>query len=627
MTKAPHSRTGPGGGSPADVAPGGVIRDGLAPDAAASPAADPAGEDLLEPETARPEPVQLPRLGVVGWIRWAWRQLTSMRTALLLLMLLAVAAVPGSVLPQNRVDPGRVQQYLADHTKLGPVLRRLGMFDVYASPWFSAVYLLLFVSLIGCVIPRTRQHWRAMRARPPRTPRRLDRMPEHEVRTVAAAPDQALAAARTALRRHRYRIADDEGGVADDEGSVAAERGYLAETGNLVFHVALVLLLVAVAAGSLYGYSGQAIVVEGEQFADTLPRYDSFSAGPRVDSGNLPPFWFRLNAMHVRFEEGAVGSQFGAPRSFGADLTVKDSPDAAEHTQTVEVNEPLDVNGTRVFLSGNGYAPVITVKDGTGNVVKSGPVVFLPRDGNYTSLGVVKVSDARPRQLGLRGFFLPTAVFDPMMGPISIFPDAKKPLLVLTAYVSRPGEDGLGVNSGAPQSVYVLNTGKMTQLTGADGEPLKLELSVGQSVQLPDGAGSVTFEGIRRYASFDIRYDPSKLWALLSSLLALAGLTASLFVRRRRVWVRVSAGPSGGSRVEIAGLARGEDAGLAMELVSLLDAVGPAGEDVQGSAGDSASGGAAPHQVASPGRAPAAVPAPAPIDAPSTETARRTNEE
>ncbi len=491
--------------------------------------------------------------------------------------MLAVAAVPGSVLPQNRVDPGRVEAYLADHAKLGPVLQRLGMFDVYASPWFSAVYLLLFVSLVGCVVPRARQHVKALWARPPRTPRRLERLPEHAVRVVAAEPGEALDAVRAALRRRRYRTADHDGPVAR---SVAAERGYLAETGNLVFHLALLLLLVAVAVGSLYGYSGSAIVVEGEQFADTLPRYDSFSAGSRVDTGDLPPFWFRLDSMKVSFEQGAdMGSQFGAPRAFAANLTVRNSPPAPEHAQVVAVNQPLDVNGTRVFLSGNGYAPVITVRDGTGTVVKSGPVVFLPRDGNYTSLGVVKVADAKPRQIGLRGFFLPTAVFDPTMGPISVFPDAKDPRLVLTAYVSRPGEDGLGLNSGAAQSVYVLDTTRMTQLTDAKGEPLRLELAPGESATLPGGAGSVTFDGYKRYASFDIRYDPSKVWALLAALLALAGLTTSLFVRRRRVWVRVTVLDGGRSRVETAGLARGEDGGLGAELAALLDAAGPPGED------------------------------------------------
>src|SRR5665647_1965670 len=120
-------------------------------------------------------PPRLPELGAVGALRWVWRQLTSMRVALMLLMLLAVVAVPGSVLPQRPQDPAKVATYLADNPGLGPWLDRLGLFDVYASVWFSAVYLLLFVSLIGCIVPRVAMHGRALRARPPRAPRGLDR--------------------------------------------------------------------------------------------------------------------------------------------------------------------------------------------------------------------------------------------------------------------------------------------------------------------------------------------------------------------------------------------------------------------------------------------------------------------
>jgi len=129
--------------------------------------------------STQPEPPRLPSLTVGGWLRWAWRQLTSMRTALLLLFLLALAAVPGSVFPQRGSSTGDVGQYLAQHPGIGPLLDRLGMFDVFGSPWFSAIYLLLFVSLVGCVVPRSVQHARALRARPPAAPRNLDRLPEH----------------------------------------------------------------------------------------------------------------------------------------------------------------------------------------------------------------------------------------------------------------------------------------------------------------------------------------------------------------------------------------------------------------------------------------------------------------
>jgi len=509
-------------------------------------------------------------------VRWAWRQLTSMRTALLLLLLLAVAAVPGSVFPQRRINPGRVEEYLADHSGYGPWLDRLGFFDVYSSIWFSAIYLLLFVSLVGCVLPRTRAHLRALRAAPPRTPRRLERLPAHIRVGVDIPADDVLDALAATLRRRRYRVARHDGV------SVSAERGYLAETGNLVFHLALLGLLVAVAVGSMVGYSGQVLVVEKTSFANSVASYDSFEAGPQVDRGNLAPLAFTLDDLRVRFEARAGGSQFGAPRAFDADLTVRDEPDAAPRQVTISPNNPLDSGGVRVFILGNGYAPVVTVRDGQGNVAFSGPVPFLPTgQPNYKSAGVVKVPYAKPRQVGLTGLFLPTYAIDPAEGPVSLFPDLVEPRLALTAFVSKPGDDAM--TTGAASSVYVLDTSRLEQLKAADGQPLRLLLAPGATATLPGGAGTVSFEGVRRYAAFDVRYDPTKPWVLGAAVLALAGLSASLFVRRRRVWFSASTGAAGRTVVEAGALSRGDDPRLDDEVRSLLAAAGlPAGDTTKG---------------------------------------------
>ena len=149
-----------------------------------------------------PGDVELPALGPVGMVRWAWAQLTKMNTALFLLLLLAVAAVPGSTFPQRIQDTGAVADYIDANPTLGPWLDRLQFFDVFSSVWFSAIYILLFVSLIGCVLPRAGKHWRAWRAEPPRTLRRLERLPEHRSLTLggcdsaaAPAPDEVLAEA------------------------------------------------------------------------------------------------------------------------------------------------------------------------------------------------------------------------------------------------------------------------------------------------------------------------------------------------------------------------------------------------------------------------------------------------
>ncbi|MGD9954670.1 MAG: cytochrome c biogenesis protein ResB [Candidatus Nanopelagicales bacterium] len=500
-----------------------------------------------EVDSAAAQPVGL---GVRGWLRWAWRSLTSMRTALVLLFLLAVASVPGSVFPQRGTDPVKVTQYLADDPK-GVWLDRLGMFDVFASPWFAAIYLLLFISLAGCVIPRSAQHWRAMRARPPVAPRNLGRLPEHRRVELAAEPAAVLATAAEHLRGRRWRV-----DVADD--SVAAEKGYSRETGNLVFHLALLLLLLGVALGSLGGFRGNVVVREGTSFANTQSQFDSFAPGRGFDPASLQPFSFRLDDFTATFERG--GPQDGAPREFVADVTLTPEPGAAPEKVRIEVNEPLVVGGEKVFLVGHGFAPTITVKDKSGDIVFRDSVVCLPQDGKFTSTCVVKVPDASP-QLGLTGFFLPTAAVDEVRGPHSLFPAADDPAVFLSAW-----EGDLGLDSGRPQSVFKLETAKMERI-GIEA------LRPGESWKLPTGE-TVTFDGYVQFASFAVARDPGKEVALVAAIAAMTGLAFSLLVRRRRVWVRVAAGAAGTTVVDVAGLTRSEHASVADEVDELTSALG-----------------------------------------------------
>ncbi len=538
MTSVP---TAPRPGAPERLPDG--HRD--APAAAAAPAAPPASGPK--------------GLGALGWARWTWRQLTSMRTALFLLLLLAVAAVPGSVIPQRGIDEVAVSEYFEANPVSAPWMDRLGLFDVYASPWFSAIYLLLFTSLVGCVLPRTRAHWRALRTPPPRTPRHLSRLPEHRTGEVEGADAAAvLAAARSVLRGSRYRVAD--GGGA----SVSAQRGELRETGNLLFHLALVGVLVSVAVGGLVGYRGQAIVPEGKAFANSLTSYGSFDAGPLADPADLPPFRFTLDSLAVRFETEASGNQYAAPRDFQAELDVAEAPGQEPVRRSLRVNEPLRAGGASVYLAGNGYAPRFTVRDATGEVVFSDQVPFLPQDAFYTSTGVVKVPDAAGTQIGIVGNLFPTYVLAEQ-GPTSVFPDKLDPAVLFTAYTGD-----LGLDEGEPQNAYVLDTEEMTQLQGEDGEPFRAAVRPGQTVQLPDGAGSVTLDSVDRYVGVTVRHDPARGAALVFSLLAIAGLMTSLFVPRRRVWVRVADGAPGRVRVEVGALARSEDHGLGAEADRVL---------------------------------------------------------
>ena len=157
-----------------------------------------------------------------------------MRIALVLLFLLALGALPGALLPQRSLNQSLVDQYFTDHPTLAPLLDRLGFFDVFAAPWFAAVYLLLMISLVGCVLPRALEHAHALRAAPVAVPRNLGRLPHHAVATLDAAPDEVTEAVRARLKGWR---------VAETADGISAEKGYLREAGNLVFHLALIGLL------------------------------------------------------------------------------------------------------------------------------------------------------------------------------------------------------------------------------------------------------------------------------------------------------------------------------------------------------------------------------------------------
>jgi cytochrome c biogenesis protein len=211
-------------------------------------------------------------------------------------------------------------------------------------------------------------------------------------------------------------------------------------------------------------------------------------------------------------------------------------------------------------------------------VVWTDSVPFLPQDGNLTSLGVIKIPDGLEEQIGMIGFLYPTAYELETGAYTSTYPDLVFPVLTLNVY-----SGDLGINDGAPKSVYELNVDDMTQLTGGDTGVDSIELMPGQSQELPGGRGSITFENanpdaaasadenattadfsgsVARFASFDVHRDPTQGWVLTFAILILGGLLTSLFIPRRRVWIKATDNVDGTVRVEYAGLARGEDPGL-----------------------------------------------------------------
>lgn len=465
--------------------------------------------------------------------RWAWRQLTSMRLAIMLLLILVAAIIPASMIPQVRDDPAQVAMWVAENGTRGRLAEAVGLTDVLRAPWFAAIYLLLFISLLGCIIPRTGLWFRRLRSTPGRIPSRLEKFDGYATGRTELDEEEAASRVRAAMRRYR---------TARVEGGVSCENGYVREGANLLFHICLFAILIVFALSQALTYRGQAIVVEGDSFVNSSLAYDSFTSGSLVGDARIEPFRVRLDDLQAEFDPE------GSPTHFSASLTVT-VPGEEPQNRELALNQPVRVAGTDIFLSGNGYAPHIIVKDEAGKIAFDGHVVLADVAPDYVSRGVAKVPDTtdRDRQLGLQLTLYPTAAWaDEAL--ISVHPSPINPYLVALTWIGDLGLDG-----GVPQNVYELDTAGLELQTDSSGLGTMTVLERGHSALLPGGA-TLTFVGLDRFAALDFNHAP--LMGLLGffAVLAFASITASLLLPQRRIWIRIEDGS-----VSAAGIGRSHD--------------------------------------------------------------------
>ncbi|MFC4375826.1 cytochrome c biogenesis protein ResB [Nocardia halotolerans] len=527
-------------------------------------------ETLTTPTTPNPPPRQSLPGRAWALVRNTWRGLTSMRTALVLLFLLALAAIPGALLPQRSLNSQKVDQYIADRPTLGPWMDRFELFDVFGSFWFTAIYVLLFISLVGCILPRCWDHYKALRTPPVAAPRNLARLPHHFDETVDRDADAVIEQARAQLRGWRTQVRP---GKRDGEVTFSAEKGYLREFGNLVFHLSLVGLLVAIALGKLFGYEGNVIVIadNGPGFCTTSPAvYDSFRAGNVNDGTGMTPLCVKVKDFEADYLPTGQAEMFTSNISYqaGDDLRTGTWRD----TQ-LRVNHPLRVSGDRVYLQGHGFAPTFTVTfpngetrtetlqwrpDDARTFLSSGAMRFDPPGGMYAT-----DEERRENQIAIEGLFAPTALFHGSL-LTSSFPRMDDPAVAVDIYRGNTGLD-----TGRSQSLFALDPEMIRQ--GRLNKEARVNLRPGESTTLPNGT-QVTFDGAEEFVNLQVSHDPFQQWVLVSSLTMMAGLLVSLLVKRRRIWIRAypieaAAGNVDQRRtvVEMGGLARSDQAGWGSE--------------------------------------------------------------
>lgn len=518
-----------------------------------------------------------------------WHWLTSMRTALILLFILAFAAIPGALLPQRSLNKDKVDQYLAANGTTGKIFDKLQLFDVFSSFWFIAVVVLLLISLVGCIIPRTIDHYKAMKTPPAKAPLRFSRLPHNDEAVVDMPVEEVSERVRQRLGKWFLTETPADQDRANAL-SFSAEKGYLREFGNLVFHLGLAVLIVVVGWGSLTYYEGQVIMVTntgtdieddgvnsavGVPFCNTAAaNYDSMRSGNTFDGTTLNPFCIQVEDFKADYLGNGQAKMFTSHIRYAEEEDMR-KPVEKWKEKTLQVNHPLRIAGDRVYLQGHGFAPAFKVTWPNGEsrtsivqfrpddptfFLSSGAFRFDPPAGMYPDL-----FERRKNQIAIEGLFAPTAEFTGKKGALlqSSFPAMNDPAVAVDIY-----RGDAGLDTGRSQGLFSLDRELIH--TGQLKKEDRVNLKMGETTELADGT-KIEFLGAKEFVNLQISHDSTQVWVLGASIMSLIGMVLSLGIKRRRVWVRLHPTADGGTRAEFGGLARTDKAGWGDEFQDIVD--------------------------------------------------------
>lgn len=495
-----------------------------------------------------------------------WRTLRSMRTALILLLMLAFASVAGSLVPQWPNSPERVLLYQVDHPLVGALYGRLGLFDVFGSWWFVLITTLLFVSLVACLFPRTRALVRTLRQKPVQA-REIDGFRLYEERLVPADPVRAIDGSRRVLRRRFFRVARDGQGPA-----LAAEKGALREVGSLLFHWAFLLIVIGVIYGKGTGFTGRAVVVEGKTWIDAQANYDGQLRTGRFFNGHFTGIGIHLRGFEDTYR------QSGQPMDFVSHVDLLDPEGNVVRQADIRVNHPASIDGVTFYQYGFGWAPVVQVRQ-DGVLIASEPITFVqdtaPKGVPQLAMpwhGILKLPSLRP-QMGLT---------------LELWPDSRALL-----QLQMSGQPAAMTQEFQPLIRFSVYRGDLT-----DPAPLSLDtagmragakgiVGAGQTVDLRTGTAlasgvapkglTISFPALRQYSVLQVSKDRGVPLVLLAAILVLLGLLPALYTSRRKVWVRAESNGNG-TVLKVGGFALQRKTQFDEEFSKLVDAMARAAD-------------------------------------------------
>jgi cytochrome c biogenesis protein len=441
-----------------------------------------------------------------------WHFLTSMKLAIILLLVLAVAAIAGALViqapPGVADDPQARAEWLAGvRPRWGALtdpMATLGIFWIFSTIWFRLLVALLTASLIACTVQRIPGTWRTM------TKPHVDvgasffeHAPQHEAMTFQRPPAEVLATAQAVLKRKGYRSVTTDDGVVH----LYADKNRWAPWAGLVAHASIVVILAGAIVGNAFGFrDSQFMLAEGAS-----------SAVPGV-----PGALITLNSF-----KDTYSTTTGAPLDYVSDVTVTRDGETVVANHQLRVNDPLRYEGVSFYQAFFGPAAVMTVKDAEGNVLHEGgvPLAWTLNEGG-NKVGSFNLPVERDLTAWVVG---PTGPADAAIKPGQV---------AVELYRSSTGD---------AVTQQTIDQGAATEIEGL----------------------TFVFEREAKFTGLSVANDPGTPLVWLGCFLLIAGFVIRLYVPFRRLWGRLEARPDGGTALAIAAVGR-RDTALENEFTDLV---------------------------------------------------------
>ncbi len=296
-----------------------------------------------------------------------WKFFSSVKLAVVLLIILAVVSVIGTVIQQNQAPEEYLREYSQATVRL---FETLGFFDLYHTWWFVLLLLLFTANLTICTLERFPTAWRVMRA----PLRNLDEdgykaLPFKKELTVKGTMEQAEASAIKALRGKRYRTVLTKGPGATQ---IAAQKGAFSRMGVYITHVSILLVFIGALIGAFFGFKAFLNIPEGQAsgvvYLRNEPLWDKIMAGfgigkspvindPQVGVPEMPlGFYVKCDDFEVDYYENN-GRPTGMPSEYWSILSVFDKRGQKMFDKRIRVNDPLKFHGITFYQSSYGTMP------------------------------------------------------------------------------------------------------------------------------------------------------------------------------------------------------------------------------------------------------------------------------